>query len=260
MSTHPYDTTLGDIVARDYRAAAVLERFGLDFCCGGRRTLDEACGAKNVSPQQVAAALDELTGSAPSDAPDRSWDAGALITHIVSVHHAYVREALPSITAHLEKLVRAHGERHPELLRIAEHVDNVARDMKTHMFKEEEVLFPYVRALQAAVTHGAPPPPNMFGTVQNPIRMMEIEHAAAGNELEVIRELTNNYTVPADGCTTYRVCFRELEAFDADLRRHVHLENNVLFPKALGLESELAFGAGHVGRLACREVGQFPGI
>ena len=236
MTSPLTDMTVGAIVAEDYRAAAVLERFGIDFCCGGKRTLAEACGAKGCDDHAVASAIAQVRsnpqGSVP---PDSEWDAGALVTHIVTTHHAYVREAMPRIAGYLQKLIAAHGERHPELARIAEHFDVLTHELMTHMFKEEQVLFPYVREL-TAIRRGGAPPPNVFGTVRNPIRMMEAEHTEAGHELALVRELSHGYTAPDDGCATYRVCYQELDAFDQDLRRHIHLENNVLFPKAVTLE------------------------
>lgn len=228
--------TLGSIVAADYRAAAVLEQFGLDFCCGGKRTLEEACAQHRLSVPDIDAALSRLTG-APADVPDASWSADELTRVIVRRHHAYVRAQIPVIGAHLAKLVSVHGGRHPELRSIAGHFEQVADELQMHMVKEEEILFPYIRALAAAEEQEAVAPPNMFGTVMNPIRMMEAEHQSAGNELEAVRALTSNFAVPADGCATYRVCFQELEAFDRDLRMHIHLENNILFPKAMALEA-----------------------
>jgi regulator of cell morphogenesis and NO signaling len=136
--------------------------------------------------------------------------------------------------------VSVHGARHPELERVVERFGDVSRELTMHMYKEGQILFPYVRALNHAVTGGTAPPPNMFGTVRNPIRMMDAEHADVGNEIEVMRALTDGYKVPADGCPTYEVCLHELEAFEADLRRHIHLENNVLFPAALALETTMS--------------------
>lgn len=236
--TSRFDTlTLGEIVAADYRAAAILDRFGLDFCCGGRRTLEEACGTKGVDPSAVGAALDARGGhTAGEDVPDTSWLPDELTRYIERRHHSYVRGQSPIIAAWLVKLVSVHGERHPELRAIATHFDQVVGELQMHMIKEEQILFPYIRALAAARDQKMPPPPNVFGTVRNPIRMMEAEHQSAGSELGMIRELTNDYTTPADGCTTYRVCTEELSAFDRDLRLHIQLENNVLFPKAVALE------------------------
>lgn len=235
--------TLGSIVAADFRAAAVLEQFGLDFCCGGKRTLEEACAQQQISLASVDVALSRMTGASSGDVPDASWSADELTRVIVRRHHAYVRTQIPVIAAHLSKLVSVHGGRHPELRGIAEHFERVAGELQMHLVKEEEILFPYIRALAAAEEQGAAAPPNMFGTVMNPIRMMEMEHQSAGNELEAVRALTSNFTVPADGCATYRVCFQELEAFDRDLRMHIHLENNILFPKAMALETAVS-GAG----------------
>jgi regulator of cell morphogenesis and NO signaling len=235
--TSPFsDMTVGAIVAEDFRAAAVLERFGIDFCCGGKRTLGEACDARGCDEQQVASAIAQVRSNPErSSPPDSEWDVAALVAHIVATHHAYVRESMPRIAIYLQKLIAAHGERHPELARIAEHFAVLTHELTTHMFKEEQVLFPYVREL-AAISRGGAPPRNVFGSVRNPIRMMEAEHAGAGRELAIVRELSDGYTPPEDGCATYRVCYQELEAFDHDLRRHIHLENNVLFPKAVMLE------------------------
>jgi regulator of cell morphogenesis and NO signaling len=233
--------TLGAIVGANYQAAAVLERYGLDFCCGGKRTLEEACAQRRVDPASVEGELGGLAGHPLSAGePDSSWDPAELTVHIVRRHHAYVRDQIPVIGRHLAKLARVHGDRHPELHSVAVHFGQIAADLQMHMVKEEEILFPYIRALSTALTQGTPAPPDMFGTVRNPIRMMEAEHQSAGNELEAVRRLTGNFTLPEDACATYRVCFAELEAFDRDLRLHIHLENNILFPKALSLEAALA--------------------
>jgi regulator of cell morphogenesis and NO signaling len=155
-------------------------------------------------------------------------------------HHTYVREQLPVIAARLAKLVSVHGERHPELASASQHVAQLEAELRMHMLKEEEILFPYIRALSLSVDEGRPAPPNMFGTVRNPIRMMEAEHQAAGDELARLREITSGFRTPGDACATYRVCYQELGEFDADLRRHIHLENNVLFPMAVALEARSA--------------------
>ncbi|MGC4084326.1 MAG: hemerythrin domain-containing protein [Vicinamibacterales bacterium] len=193
--------------------------------------------------RQLDAALAEVSGPASSDMPDATWAPDELTRVIVRRHHAYVRAQIPVvITAHLDKLTRVHGGRHPELWTIAEHFAQVADELQMHMMKEEEILFPYIRTLAAALEQGSVPPPNMFGTVMNPIRMMEAEHQAAGNELDLVRTLTGNFSAPADACATYCVCFEELAAFDRDLRMHIHLENNILFPKAVALEAAVMSG------------------
>jgi regulator of cell morphogenesis and NO signaling len=225
--------TVGEMVATDFRAAAVFERFGIDFCCGGRRSVAEACQHAAVDPLAIERALTELPVAEDDGSDVSRWPIDRLIDHIVAAHHAYVRSSLPTIARYLAKLVEVHGVRHAELSRIAASFDQLGGDLLLHMMKEERVLFPYILALARATSAPAPGP---FGSVENPIRMMEQEHRAAGDEMRLIRELTNGYAPPADGCTTYRVCFAELAAFERDLHRHVHLENNVLFPKSIDLE------------------------
>jgi regulator of cell morphogenesis and NO signaling len=228
--------TVGEIVATDFRAASVFERFGIDFCCGGRRPLVEACHTAAADPAEVVRALEALPPVIDEDGDVTRWPLDRLIDHIVSTHHAYVRSALPTIARHLVKLERVHGTRHPELSRVSAHFDMVSHDLEQHMLKEEQVLFPYVRDL--AMTVGDEKRfQSPFGTVENPIRMMEREHREAADEMRIIRELTNGYRAPEDGCTTYAVCMAELARFERDLHRHVHLENNVLFPKAIELET-----------------------
>lgn len=229
-------TTLGDILARDFRAGAILDRYGLDYCCGGTRTLDEGCAQRGVSVDAVLSDLEALGPVSPERPAD---DLGVLMDHIVDRHHAYVRTAIPVIQAHLSKVTAAHGARHTELRSIEREFMSLARDLSLHMIKEEQVLFPHIRALAAADVAGGPPPPDMFGTVQNPIRMMEVEHQEAGNGVSIIRELSGNYVPPADACETYRLVLEELDAFAQDLHTHVHLENNVLFPKAVELEAKV---------------------
>jgi len=229
--------TLGDIVAGNYQAAEIFERYGLDFCCGGRNSLEKACRLHEVD---LSAILADLKGLKAVTEPPLSSDPVALLTHIVSQHHAYVRRAIPSIQAHLAKVIGAHGARHPELSVIARNFNHLADDLTRHLMKEEQVLFPYIRAIAESVQHGEPPPPDVFGTVQNPIRMLETEHQEAGDELAMIRVSTANYEPPEDACTTYRLVYAELREFERDLHRHVHLENNVLFPRAIALEAQVS--------------------
>jgi regulator of cell morphogenesis and NO signaling len=232
--------TIRDIVADDFRAASVFQRHRIDFCCGGDRPLGEACREKGVDERLVIAELETVT-AAPGDVPRfNAWDLDFLANYIVTNHHAYVRRAIETIGAHTQKVASVHGERHPETVRIAAHFAAVAEDMAQHMAKEERVLFPYITRLAEAARSGQPMPAAPFGTVANPIRMMEVEHKAAGDLMAAIRELSGDFAPPPDACTTYGVTYKELEEFEADLHRHVHLENNVLFPKALELERSLA--------------------
>jgi regulator of cell morphogenesis and NO signaling len=233
------DTSVSEIVAKDFRAAAVFERFGIDFCCGGRRTLREACGERKVDPQdvlvEVSAACEQRDQKTPRFA---EWPPDALIAYIVARHHAYVRRVLPTIVAHTRKLVASHGGARPELKEIAVLFEKVADEMTLHMAKEEDVLFPYIEKLAESSRLGEPIPAAPFGTVGRPIAAMEHEHDEAGRTMELIRELSLNYSLPAGACNTYTACFQELEEFERDLHVHVHLENNVLFPKARALAGE----------------------
>ena len=236
MSESLEHATVGEIVATNYQAAAVFETFGIDFCCGGRRSVADACRNAAADPEAVVRALRAIPPSDDGDQSDvTNWPLDRLVNHIVETHHAYVKSALPLVAGYLAKLVAVHGERHPELARVATLFDQLGRDLLQHMMKEEHVLFPYLRELAASGGKALPSP---FGTVENPIRMMEREHQEAGDELRLIREVTNGYRPPADGCATYGVCFAELARFERDLHRHVHLENNVLFPRGIAIEHQ----------------------
>jgi regulator of cell morphogenesis and NO signaling len=227
------DTHVSDIVADDFRAAAVFERLGIDFCCGGRRSLREACGERHVNLLDVLAEITEACERQSADTPHfADWPPDVLIAYIVSRHHTYVRRVLPAIVAHTCKVAAAHGASRPELSQVEAIFAEVADEMTSHMAKEEGVLFPYINRLAIAGRLGEPVPAAPFGSVDRPIAMMEDEHENAGRAMARIRELTRNYSLPTGACTTYVTCFRELDEFERDLHVHVHLENNVLFPKA----------------------------
>lgn len=229
-------TTIRDIVADDYRAAAVFQKHGLDFCCGGNRAVADACREKGIDAAVVTAELEAALAPANDQPRAAAWDLDVLADHIVASHHGYVRAAIETIGAHTRKVSEVHGERHPEVVEVALRFAAIAAEMTAHMAKEERVLFPYIKALAAARREGGPAPRAPFGSIANPIRMMEAEHQSAGDTMAAIRRLSGGYAPPADACATYRVTYKELEAFEADLHRHVHLENNILFPRALDLE------------------------
>ncbi len=237
MLTITTDTTVRDIVADDYRAAAVFQKHGIDFCCGGNQSLASACGASGADSTIVLGELAKLDQVTDIPVPRfKTWDLGFLADYIEANHHAYVRGSVSTILQHTRKVATVHGERHPEVVQIARIFEEVAQELTHHMMKEEHMLFPCIRemAAQSRAGHALPPPP--FGSIQNPIRMMEMEHESAGNGLQRIRELSGAYTPPADACTTYRVTYQELQEFERDLHQHVHLENNILFPKAIEME------------------------
>lgn len=240
MTSTLHSNTLKAIVTEDFRAAMVFEKYSLDFCCNGGVTIDQACATRKVDPAVVLSELDRLLGTPPpSGTRTEEWETEALIDHILAVHHEYVRTAIPVLSLHTEKVARVHGERHPEVITIAQHFARVAGELQHHMMKEERILFPYIRALAVARREGTRPETPHFGSAANPIMMMEAEHAAAGDTLYAVRSLSNNYTVPQDACTTYQVTYQELRQFEEDLHRHVHLENNILFPSAIALEQSL---------------------
>ena len=231
--------TVGEIVAGDFRSAAVFHDFGIDFCCGGKRVLEDVCRERQIDTDVVLEAISR-TCSAATPAPHfDEWAPETLIAFIVDKHHGYVRRTLPSLTANTQKLANAHGNRHPELPEVARLTQAVAAEMLSHMAKEECVLFPYIAEVADAVREHRPIPEPPFGTIDNPIRMMEHEHESTGAAMARIRELTSGYQVPPDGCTTYRVALQQLAEFERDLHAHVHLENNILFPRAKALAGAL---------------------
>ena len=229
-----------DLVTEDFRKASVFEKYAIDFCCGGKKPLEAACLEKGIDLTQVLADLHDLD-SVSSRAGTRfdEWDLDFLAEYIIRNHHQYLRRAIPSLSAHTEKIAAVHGANHPELIQIAERFSAIAAELTSHMAKEERILFPYIANLAAAKRDGLIPQRPPFQSIANPIRMMEAEHQSAGDGTAFIRSASSGYAVPADGCTTYRVTYKELEEFERDLHQHVHLENNILFPKAIDLEALL---------------------
>lgn len=231
--------TIGEMVVADYRKAEVFRKYGMDYCCGGKKPLEEACRKKGLDPQTVQKELDELDLMPGKTHQDyESWSLNILADYIVEHHHRYVVEALPMLYELTNKVARVHGDRHPELVRISQHFDAVAQELQMHMIKEEQMLFPYIKQMAIARQDGKPMPTPIFGSVENPIRMMEAEHESAGGGMEAIRQLSSDYTPPLDACTSYRVLFAKLNEFEQDLHQHVHLENNLLFPKAIAMEKD----------------------
>lgn len=232
--------TVGALVAADYRKAEVFKRFGIDFCCGGGRTVKEACEKKGVSVNMLENELREVTQKGSSSEPlnVHEWDPRQLVEHILSVHHSYVRENIPLLKEFTTKVARVHGQANPEVVEIADLFGEVGNELETHMMKEEQILFPYIKRLvdpqKQRQALGLPP----FSSVDHPIRMMELEHEHAGEIMAKIRRLSNNFTPPEHACTTYQVAYFKLEEFEADLHRHIHLENNILFPMAKAIEQE----------------------
>jgi regulator of cell morphogenesis and NO signaling len=232
---------IGELVAKDYRTASVFKKYGIDFCCQGNRTLNEACVAKKIDTNLVVSDLNTLIESTSENAIDfKSWPIDLLADYIEKKHHRYVEEKTLEIKPYLDKICKVHGERHPELLEISEHFNATAGELAKHMKKEELILFPNVRKMVKAKQENSKLEEPPFGTVQNPIQMMMDEHSTEGERFRKIETLSNNYTPPEDACNTYRVTIALLKEFEQDLHLHIHLENNILFPKAIELEKELS--------------------
>ena len=234
------DETLGQIAAKDLRKAEVFKKYGLDFCCGGKKTVKEACAEKGLDVTKVEQELqqaDKMPSSRPI--PYGDWTLDFLADYIVNTHHSYVRKTLPDITAYAAKVMQVHGKHHPELIRINQLVSEVNAELTGHLVKEEKILFPYIKALVAAKNHTQPLQAAHFGSVQSPINMMEMEHELVGRNLDEIRQLSLNYVLPEDACASYTLLYRMLDEFEEDLHLHIHLENNILFPKALEIEKQL---------------------
>ncbi len=233
------EETLGQIAAKDLRKVQVFKKYGLDFCCGGKKTVKEACAEKGLDVAQIEYELqqaDKIQASRPL--PYDDWSLDFLIDYILNTHHTYVMKNLPEIKAYAQKVRQVHSAEHPELVRINELTDELYAELTSHMAKEERILFPYIKEL-VANKNSQPSQASHFGSVQNPINMMEMEHESAGQNLAEIRELSNNYKLPVDACASYSLLYRMLDEFEEDLHLHIHLENNILFPKALALEKEL---------------------
>ncbi|MBK7410207.1 MAG: iron-sulfur cluster repair di-iron protein [Saprospirales bacterium] len=234
------DQTVGNIVAADYRTAEVFEKYRIDFCCQGGTTLDAACQKKQVAVKEITAELEKAIAGPEQLVHDfQAMRLDHLCDYVEKTHHSYVTASLPLLEQYLEKVTRVHGERHPELHEVYRLYQEVAQELTMHLKKEEVILFPYVRDMVSQQMMGSDFMPPHFGTVKNPIQVMEQEHDSAGDHFHQIAELTSHYAPPADACTTYRVAYAKLEEFERDLHRHVHLENNLIFPKAKELEQTL---------------------
>jgi regulator of cell morphogenesis and NO signaling len=229
--------TVGELAVEIPNATREFEKLGIDYCCGGSRTLGEACAEAKISVDEALDRLQKSTTAAPRST-GQDWQnqlLADLIGHITSTHHVFVREECPRIEALVAKVVSVHGKNHPELLQVQELFSALAEELRVHLMKEEQVLFPYVSRMEESVLSSEPVPPAMFGTVVNPVRMMIQEHDGAGDVLRSLRTVTKDYTLPEDACISYRTLYQALQGFEADLHQHIHLENNILFPRAVAM-------------------------
>lgn len=228
---------IGELVAQDYRTASVFQSYGIDFCCKGNRTITEVCTSRNISLNILVEALQVAIQERESQsAAYHSWPLDLLADYIEKIHHHYVETKTREIVPFLQKIVKVHGDRHPELAEVEHLFLQAAGELAAHMKKEELVLFPYIRKMVKAKAADEPLPQPHFGTISNPIAMMHREHDTEGERFREMARLTENYVPPHDACNTYRVTFSMLKEFEEDLHFHIHLENNILFPKAMEME------------------------
>ncbi len=220
--------SIGEIVASDFRAAEIFKNAGIDFCCGGNKSLDSACNEKAVDPNTLINQLNELENIHVNQAQNfNEWDLGFLADYILNTHHKYVLKYLPELIFYTQKIKTAHGSNHPELIEVAELFSKINTELLQHLKKEEEVLFPAIK--EALKTNSS----TVKSLIFSEIKRMSVEHEFAGGAMDKINEITFGYSVPQDGCSTYHVAFKLLKQFEDDLHVHVHLENNILYPKAL---------------------------
>lgn len=231
------ESIIGKIVAENYKTAAVFKSYNIDFCCNGNRSIAPASKEKDIDEKVILQELSEvLNKKEDSDIDFKSWSIDLLADYIEKKHHRYVFAKIPEITAYLAKITDVHGNIHPELHEINELFSQSAEALSAHMKKEENILFPLIREMVDKRTTGEKFKKPPFGSIENPIKTMHAEHDNEGVRFRRISELSRNYETPQDGCNTYRVTLNLLKEFEDDLHRHIHLENNILFPAAIEFE------------------------
>lgn len=234
------NTNIGELVAEDYSFAEVFEQNNIDFFCHGNRSITNAAQEQNIDTKQLLTELELVKSRSKKSEEDyRTWPLDLLANHIEKTHHHYTEAIITELKPLLAKLVELHSEEHPELIELQRIFNISAGDMASHMKKEEIVLFPFIRRMVATQkSHSQTTVPH-FGTVENPVNMMLHEHDEQSKLLQQMIKLTNNYTLPKDACKTYKITYATMKAFDIDMHKHIHLENNILFPKAVALEKTL---------------------
>ena len=231
--------TLSEIVSKNYHTAVIFKKYKMDFCCGGKKTLQEVCQEKNINENVILDELDDSNFIMNSQDNYSEWDIRFLIDYIINTQHSYVRKNLPIIKQFLNKTVSKHSTNHPELLKILTYFNQAEQELIPHMQKEEQILFPYIKSLVEKKESSKNIQAPIFGTVRNPIAMMEKEHEQAGELFRNIRSISNDLLAPSNACNTYQVTYSMLNEFEENLHFHIHLENNILFPKAIDLENEI---------------------
>lgn len=231
--------TIREIALESPETTRVFEDLKIDYCCGGRKPLDQACMEAGLDPNVVAQKIEAAIadhGERNTNVFPKKESASQLIDHIIATHHVFTANEIERLTPLMEKVCKRHGEQHPELFELRAVFTALADSMTPHMRKEEMVLFPYIQALESSVGGNGHASPPHFGTVENPIRMMMVDHEADGTRLKKMRELSGDYTLPDGACPSFTALYAGLEDLEKDLHWHIHLENNVLFPAAVELE------------------------
>ncbi|MAP55063.1 iron-sulfur cluster repair di-iron protein [Altibacter sp.] len=233
------DKTVAEIVTENIKASHVFKKYNIDFCCGGGVTIEKACEKKGIAYETLKNDLLHLDSSVEDSNDYNNWKLPFLIDYIVNIHHQYVEENLPLLLMYASKVAKVHGHHYSEVIEIDRLVREIASELAAHMKKEELILFPFIKQMVRAEKEGTPLPNRNFGTVDNPIKMMEHEHEEVGQLFREIAQLTNEYTPPSGACNTFKALYDKLNEFEQDLHTHIHLENNILHPKALQLEQRL---------------------
>ena len=234
------NSTIADIVSENFKTADIFKKYKIDFCCGGDKSIDKVCQEKGIPREDLLSELSIYLKPADDENDYKNWDPVRLIDHIEKKHHRYVERSLPLLRDYLAKVDSAHGANHPEVVKIRELFNASADELTKHMKKEELMLFPYIKQMWNAQQNNTEVNTPPYGTVKNPIQMMELEHDTEGGRFDEIQKLSDNFTPPEDACNTYKVTYYKLQEFQEDLHTHIHLENNILFPMALEMEEELA--------------------
>jgi regulator of cell morphogenesis and NO signaling len=237
------DRSVSDLVVQYPQLRPQLEKLGIDYCCGGQRSFGEAVRTAGLDWNVTVKTLEAAWNSARKEVPATDWNAepvSALVDHILDKHHTFTREQLSRLNELLQKVKRAHGAQHGPLLnQLQEFFDALAAELSEHLMKEEQILFPAIKGIDAFVSAGGERPEFHCGTIDNPIRQMMLEHDNAGDVLAEMRRLTGSYQLPADACPTFEALYDGFQALEADLHEHIHLENNILFPKSLAQEKTM---------------------
>jgi regulator of cell morphogenesis and NO signaling len=232
------ENTVAEIVTQNIKTADVFKKHGIDFCCGGGISIEKACKKQNVSFEEMEKELLNINNLTSNAYNYDSWKLDFLVDHIENIHHNYVTENTPIVLQYAAKVAKVHGHHYTEVVEINRLFNEVAQELAAHLKKEELILFPFIKQLVKADKEGVKVKTPHFGTVNNPIAMMEDEHESAGDILKEIKKLSNKYTPPEGACNTFKALYAKLDEFEQDLHQHIHLENNILFPKAIALEKK----------------------